>query len=91
MFSEKTLKEPLLCLILTTLEKIEKGGVRVKDYRDIENTRYIISRVFAENKTAAMLIEQRVKDIKNNALSLERKGAMVYNMNGGSIQSKEGL
>ncbi len=63
----------------------------MKDYRDIENTRYIISRVFAENKTAAMLIEQRVKDIKNNAPSLESKGAMVYNMNSGSIRSKEGL
>ena len=91
MFSEKTLKESRLCLIFTALEKIEKGGVRMKDYRDIENTRYIISRVFAENKTAAMLIEQRVKDIKNSAPSLESKGAMVYNMNGGSIQSKEGL
>ena len=29
----------------------------MKNYRDIENTRYIISRVFAENKTTAMLIE----------------------------------
>ena len=42
----------------------------MKDYKDIENTRYIISRVFAENKTTAMLIEQRVKDIKNNARRL---------------------
>ena len=91
MFSEKTLKESLLCLILTTLEKIEKGGVRVKDYRDIENTRYIISRVFAENKTTAMLIEQRVKDIKNNVPSLERNGTIMYNNFSGSIQSKEGL
>lgn len=91
MFSEKTLKESLLCLILTTLAKIEKGGVRVKEYRDIENTRYIISRVFAENKTTAMLIEQRIKDIKNNASSLESNGAVLYNMNSGSIQSKEGL
>ena len=71
------------------MEKIEKGGVRVKDYRDIENTRYIISRVFADNKTTAMLIEQRVKDIKNNAPSLESNGAMLYNNIGGSIQSKE--
>lgn len=91
MFSEKTLKESLLCLILTTLEKIEKGGVRVKDYRDIENTRYIISRVFAENKTTAMLIEQRIKDIKSNAPSLESNSTMMYNVNSGSIQSKEGL
>ena len=91
MFSEKTLKELVLCLNFTALEKIEKGGVRMKNYRDIENTRYIISRVFSENKTTAMLIEQRVKDIKNNAPSLESNGAMLYNMNSGSIQSKEGL
>ena len=61
----------------------------MKDYRDIENTRYIISRVFAENKTTAMLIEQRVKDTKNNAPSLEVGGSMVYNNISGSIQSKE--
>ena len=36
----------------------------MKDYRDIENTRSIISRIFADNKTIAMLIEQRVKDTK---------------------------
>ena len=63
----------------------------MKDYRDIENTRYIISRVFAENKTTAMLIEQRVKDINNNAPSLESGGTMMYNNFSGSIQSKEGL
>lgn len=63
----------------------------MKDYRDIENTRYIISRVFAEDKTTAMLIEQRVKDIKNNASSLESSGTMMYNNFSGSIQSKEGL
>lgn len=63
----------------------------MKDYRDIENTRYIISRVFAENKTTAMLIEQRIKDIKNNAPSLESNSTMMYNVNSGSIQSKEGL
>ena len=63
----------------------------MKDYRDIENTRYIISRVFAENKTTAMLIEQRVKDIKNNAPSLESSGTMMNNNFSGSIQSKEGL
>lgn len=89
MFSEKTLKESVPCLNFTVLEKIEKGGVRMKDYRDIENTRYIISRVFAENKTTAMLIEQRVKDTKNNAPSLEVDGSMVYNNISGSIQSKE--
>ena len=61
----------------------------MKDYRDIENTRYIISRVFAENKTTAMLIEQRVKDTKNNSSSLETGGNTVYNNIGGSIRSKE--
>ena len=61
----------------------------MKNYREIENTRYIISRVFSENKTTAMLIEQRVKDTKNNAPSLEVGGTMVYNNIGGSIQSKE--
>ena len=61
----------------------------MKNYKDIENTRYIISRVFAENKTTAMLIEQRLKDTKNNAPSLESNGAMLYNKNSGSIQSKE--
>ena len=63
----------------------------MKDYKDIENTRYIISRVFAENKTTAMLIEQRVKDIKNNVPLLERNGTIMYNNFSGSIQSKEGL
>lgn len=63
----------------------------MSNYKDIDNTRYIISRVFAENKTTAMLIEQRVKDIKNNAPSLEVNGAMMYNVNCGSTQSKEGL
>lgn len=85
----KALKESVLCLNFIVLEKIEKGGVRVKNYRDIENTRYIISRVFAENKTTAMLIEQRVKDIKNNAPSLEAGGNIVYNNISGSIRSKE--
>ena len=61
----------------------------MKIYRDIQNTRYIISRVFAENKTTAMLIEQRFKDTKNNAPSLEVGGSMVYNNIGGSIQPKE--
>lgn len=63
----------------------------MKNYRDIENTRYIISRVFSEDKSAAMLIEQCVKDIKNHAPSLELGDAIVYNTDSGSIRSKEGL
>lgn len=63
----------------------------MNNYHDINDTRYIISRVFAENKTTAMLIEQRIKNMKNNTPSLESGGSMMYNMNSGSIQSKEGL
>ena len=63
----------------------------MQEYRDINNTRYIVSRVFSENKTTAMLIEQRVKDKKSNVSSLERNDTMMYNINSGSIQSKEGL
>lgn len=63
----------------------------MKNYRAIDNTKYIIKRVFAENKTAAVLIEQRIKNIKNNAPPLEVKGTMMYNINGGSIRHKEEL
>lgn len=56
----------------------------MKNYREIDNTKYLISRVFAENKTTAMLIEQRVKDIKNNTPMLKTNGSMIYNTNGGS-------
>lgn len=63
----------------------------MKDYRDINNTRYIISRVFADNKTTAMLIEQRVKERNNSTPPLEGNGGIMYNNTGGSIQPKEGL
>lgn len=59
------------------------------DYKDIDKTRYVISRVFAEDKTTAMLIEQRVMDIKNNTPSLTNRTTMMYNDSSGSIQSKE--
>ncbi len=61
------------------------------DFKSIDNTRYVISRVFAKNTTTAMLIEQRIKDIKNNTPSLTNDTTMVYNSTSGSIQSKEGL
>ena len=58
-------------------------------FKDNDNTRYVISRVFADDKTTATLIEQRVKDIKNNTASLTNSTAMMYNSISGSIQSKE--
>lgn len=61
----------------------------MSDYKDIDNTRYIISRVFAENKTPAMLIEQRVLEEKNNLPTLTQGSNVMYNGIGGSIQSKE--
>ncbi len=91
MFSEKTLRRLEICLIFTLLAKILKGGLLMGDFKSIDNTRYVISRVFAENTTTAMLIEQRIKDIKNNTPSLTNDTTMVYNVPSGSIQSKEGL
>lgn len=61
------------------------------NYKYIENTKYIINRVFADNNTTATLIEQRIKNIKNNVPSLELNGTMLYNIDSGSIQSKEVL
>ena len=63
----------------------------MKDYKDIENTRYIISREFSKKNTMAMLIEQRIKSIKKNIPTFENGSGMMYNTNGGSVQSKEGL
>lgn len=63
----------------------------MNSYKDIDNTRYVISRVFSENKTTSMLIEQRMLEIKNKTPSLTDSGGMIYNNSGGSIQSKEGL
>lgn len=61
----------------------------MSNFKEIDNTRYVISRVFAEDKTTAMLIEQRVKDIKKNTPSLTNNTAMIYHGSSGSIQSKE--
>lgn len=71
--------------------KIKEGGIRLDNYKCIENTKYIINRVFADNNTTATLIEQRIKNIKNNVPSLELNGTMLYNIDSGSIQSKEVL
>lgn len=63
----------------------------MNDYKDIDNTRYIINRVFAENKTPAMLIAKRVLEEKNNMPTLTQSSNVMYNRASGSIQSKEGL
>lgn len=60
-------------------------------YKNIENTKYVINRVFVGNKTPAMLIEQRVLDEKSNVSPLTENDTTVYNQLDGSIQSKEVL
>ena len=61
------------------------------DYKNIDNTRYVINRVFGENKTTAKLIEERVIKDKNNTHPLTENGSVMYNNISGSIQSKEVL
>ena len=63
----------------------------MRNHIDINDTRYVISRVFNENKTTSMLIEQRVRNTKHIPLSLVSDSDMMYNLNSGSIQSKEVL
>lgn len=59
-------------------------------YKDIDNTRYVINRVFGENKTTAKLIEERIIKDKNTR-PLTDNGSVMYNKFSGSIQSKEVL
>ena len=61
------------------------------NYKNIDNTRYVINRVFSENKTTAKLIEERVIKDKNNTPPLTDSGSVMYNKFSGSIQSKEVL
>ncbi len=61
------------------------------EYKDIDNTRYVINRVFGENKTTAKLIEERVINDKKNTQPLTDSGSVMYNKFSGSIQSKEVL
>lgn len=63
----------------------------MNEYKEIDNTKYIISRVFAENKTKAMLIEQKILGEKNSISALTNGDGMMYNNSSGSIQSKEVL
>lgn len=57
--------------------------------KHIANTEYIITRVFESKKTALELIEERVKTNYSGSLLLTDDDKMMYNDNGGSIQSKE--
>ena len=63
----------------------------MNDCKEIKNTRYFISREFSKEKTTAMLIEQRLKNLRKNIPTFENGSGMIYNTNGGSVQSKEGL
>ena len=63
----------------------------MKPYKEIENTRYIINRVFAESKSPATLIEQRVRELRETIPTLEAIDSTIYNTSGGSIPSKEEL
>lgn len=58
---------------------------------NVENTKYVVSRVFVGDKTPAMLIEQRVLDRKSHIPPLTENNTSVYNRIDGSIQSKEVL
>jgi len=63
----------------------------MQEYKEIENTKYVISRVFTGNKTTSMLIEQSVINKKNNSTALTGNSELMYNNDGGSIQFKEVL
>ena len=71
--------------------KVKKGGMPMQEYREIDNRRYRINRVFISKKTTAELIEERIIKEKNIAQTLTNGGSVMYNMISGSIQSKEGL
>lgn len=70
--------------------KIKKGGMSMDDYKNIDNTRYVINRVFSDNKTTAKLIEERIIKDKNTQ-PLTDSGSVMYNNISGSIRSKEVL
>lgn len=60
------------------------------EFREIENTRYVIDRVFAGERTTSMLIEQRLLENKNRAPALTDSSNVMYNSTGGSFRQKEG-
>ena len=59
----------------------------MKNHKDINDTRYIISRVFDENQTPAMLIEERIMNI----IPLTNDSSTQYNDTSGSVKSQEVL
>ena len=63
----------------------------MQEYKEIENKKYVIRRVFTGNKTTSMLIEQSVINKKNNIAALTGNSELMYNKDGGSIQFKEVL
>ncbi len=62
----------------------------MREYKNIDNTRYVINRVFSDNKTTAKLIEERIIKDKNTQ-PLTDSGSVGYNNISGSIRSKEVL
>ena len=60
------------------------------DYKNIDNTRYVINRVFSDNKTTAKLIEERIIKDKNTQ-PLTDSVSVMYNNISGSIRSEEVL
>ena len=62
----------------------------MSEYKNIDNTRYVINRVFSENKTTAKLIEERIIKDKN-IQPLTNSSSVMYNNISGSIRSKEVL
>ena len=60
----------------------------MREYKNIDNTRYVINRVFSDNKTTAKLIEERIIKDKNTQ-PLTDSGSVGYNNISSSIRSKE--
>ena len=68
-----------------TVNTTPKGEVQLENYREINNTKYIINRCFSGLKTPAMLIEERVLET-NQKFPLNQGGQMLYTEPGGSVQ-----
>ena len=63
----------------------------MKNYKDIENTRYIISRVFANGTTTESLIERRIFEEKGKLPPLTGGGKIKKNSKSRWNRSEEGL
>lgn len=62
----------------------------MREYKNIDNTRYVINRVFSDNKTTAKLIEERIIKDKNTQ-PLTDSGSVGYSNISSSIRTKEVL